>query len=152
MSAARSMKILLVEDDPGDVFLLREFLTELAFEVQLDVAENGLQAMAYLHRQAPYADAPRPDLVLLDLNMPKMDGRQVLKAIREDEAICYLPVLILTTSRADFDINTCYELGGNAYLQKPTGLDSMMELVQKIGYFWGELARLPSEPPESQDA
>lgn len=141
----RRLRILLADDDQADVFMMREILAELALEIDMAVVENGLEAMAYLRNQGPYADAPRPDMVLLDLNMPKMDGRQVLKAIRADEKLATLPVLILTTSEAHFDINTCYESGSNAYFQKPFGMDPMMDLLQKIGYFWGELVMLPTE-------
>lgn len=141
----RHLRLLLADDDPADVFMIREILSELALNITLDVVEDGIAAMAFLQRRPPYEQARRPDMVLLDLNMPRMDGRKVLKAIRADQALADLPVLILTTSEAHFDINTCYESGGNAYFHKPFGMDPMMDLLQKIGYFWGELAMLPSD-------
>lgn len=143
----RPLKLLLAEDDAGDVFLLRELLAELEQKIELNVVENGLLAMAYLRKEAPFENAERPDLMLLDLNMPRMDGRQVLAEIRQDDTLSSLPILVLTTSSADADIDSCYELGGNAYLQKPSGLDAMQTLIRRIGEFWGQLVGLPFESP-----
>lgn len=158
----QSFNILLVDDDEGDAFIIEDLMTELELNIQLHHVGDGIEAMAYLRRQTPYQQAARPDLILLDLNMPKMDGRQVLKAIRSDQRLSYIPVVILTTSDAGFDINNSYLGGGNCYLIKPTGIQNLLDLLSTMGHFWGNVAELPSkyldaageylEPPEENKA
>lgn len=141
------LRLLLVDDDEGDVFMMSELMQEMSLPIELQTVENGLQAMAYLRREAPYDQAPRPDLVLLDLNMPRMDGRQVLTEVRSDPELRGIPILVLTTSTARPDIQTCYETGCNAYLVKPFGVDGLTEMVSQLECFWSALV-LPSQEPE----
>lgn len=145
-STLRPLRILLVDDDQGDAFMMREILSEFEVKVQLDVVEDGMQALAYLKQQAPYERASRPDLMLLDLNMPRLDGRQVLSRIRADESLSHLPIVVLTTSEAPFDIDNCYERGSNAYLIKPLGLDLLIEQLRELTEFWSHVAVLPANP------
>ena len=132
MTTPGRMKILLVEDDPGDVFLLREFLTELPFEVQLDVAENGLQAMAYLRHEPPFAEAPLPDLILLDLNMPKMDGEELLRRMAANDALRRIPVVVVSTDRTASRIHQMLALGATGYVSKPFTPEMMREELERI--------------------
>jgi two-component system, chemotaxis family, response regulator Rcp1 len=137
--------VLLVEDSPGDVRLTQEAFREANISVQLHVANDGVEAMAFLRNQGDYADAPRPDLTLLDLNMPKMDGRQVLAQIKNDESLKTIPTVILTTSGSDEDIAISYRLQANCYLVKPVQLDAFEILVKCINDFWLTKARLPDK-------
>lgn len=137
---AGMMNLLLVDDDEGDVFMMSELLQEMQLPIELHAVSNGLQAMAYLRQEAPYQQASRPDMVLLDLNMPRMDGRQVLSEVRSDPSLCGLPIVVLTTSQARPDIDTCYETGCNAYLVKPFGIDGMTDMVKRLEQFWSLLA------------
>jgi len=126
----------LVEDSPGDVRLTREAFRDFDKTVRLHVATDGVDAMAFLRRQGAHANAPRPDFILLDLNLPKMDGREVLACIKKDESLKVIPTIILTTSDSDVDIAKSYELQANCYLIKPVQLDEFENLVRSISDFW----------------
>ena len=149
MTMAVSVEILLVEDDPGDVLLTREALTEGKIHNNLHVVGDGVAAMAFLRRQPPHADALRPDLVLLDLNLPRKDGRDTLAEIKGDHDLRRIPVVILTTSGAEEDILRSYDLHANAYVQKPLDLDQFLRAVRAIDDFYLSVVRLP---PRSRDA
>ena len=135
--------ILLVEDSPGDIRLTLEAFGEASRSVRLYVTEDGAEAMAFPRREGDNADAPRPELILLDLNMPKMDGRKVLALIESDENLKQIPTVILTTSAAEADFVECYELQANCYLKKPVELDMFENLVKGLNDFWAANARLP---------
>jgi len=135
--------VLLVEDNPGDVRLTREAFREANASIRLHVASDGVEAMAFVRQEAPHADAPRPDLILLDLNLPKMDGREVLAQIKRDDHLKTIPTIILTTSGAQADILRSYQLHANAYVSKPLQLDTFQSLVSSINEFWLTKARLP---------
>ena len=137
------LEVLLVEDSPGDVRLTREAFRDADLPVRLHVATDGIEAMAFLRKEGPHADAPRPDFILLDLNLPRMDGREVLAIIKEDEILRTIPTVILTTSEADVDILKSYQLKANAYLSKPVQLDAFERLVTSIGDFWISQVKLP---------
>jgi len=140
----RAAKILLlVEDSPGDVRLTREAFRSAKGVTQLHVASDGVEAMAFLRREGQNRDAPRPDLILLDLNMPKMDGRQVLSLIKADNDLKTIPTVILTTSEAEADVARSYELQANCYLCKPVELDAFESLVNSIYDYWFVKTRLP---------
>jgi CheY-like chemotaxis protein len=138
-----AVDVLLVEDNPGDVRLTREALKEARIAVNLSVANDGLEAMKMLRQEAPYANQPLPDLVLLDLNMPRMDGREVLRQIKTDENLKRIPVVILTTSAAEKDILQAYGLHANCYITKPVELDQFMEIIKSIEGFWLTVVKLP---------
>ena len=135
--------ILLVEDNPGDVRLTREALKENKMLNLLLVAQDGVEAMALLRREGKYTEAPRPDLILLDLNLPKKDGREVLAEIKSDESLKRIPVVVLTCSQAEEDIIRSYELHANCYVTKPPDLDQFMRVVKAIDEFWVAIVRLP---------
>jgi len=137
------LEVLLVEDSPGDVRLTQEAFHAANISVHLNVATDGVEAMAFLRRQGPYADAPRPDLTLLDLNMPRMDGREVLAQIKNDDTLKTIPIAILTTSESEADIARSYQLHANCYLCKPVQLNAFESLVKSINDFWLTKARLP---------
>ena len=137
-------QILLVEDSPGDCRLTQEVFREANPNVVVNVAHDGVDAMLYLRQKGSHVDACRPDLILLDLNMPQMDGRQVLAHIKSDDNLKTIPTVILTTSHDEQDIDTCYELSANCYLTKPVGLDSFESLVRSINDFWLYQASLPA--------
>lgn len=137
------IEILLVEDNPGDSRLTRETLKETKIINKLCVVEDGEKALAYLRRQGPYASAPRPDLILLDLNLPKIGGREVLAAIKSDPKLSAIPVVVLTTSKAEEDIVKSYELHANCYISKPVDLDGFVKVVKSIEDFWFSVVRLP---------
>jgi chemotaxis family two-component system response regulator Rcp1 len=139
------LHVLLVEDSPGDVRLTQEAFRDANAVIQLHVACDGVEAMSFLRRQGGNADAPRPDLILLDLNMPKMDGRQVLAQIKTDENLKTIPTVILTTSDADADIVNSYQLQANCYLTKPVRFDAFEALVKSINDFWLTNVRLPPQ-------
>jgi CheY-like chemotaxis protein len=139
------MKVLLVEDSPGDVRLTQEAFRDANRAVDLHVATDGVQAMAYLRREGPHADAPRPDLILLDLNLPKMDGRQVLEQIKKDASLNTIPTVILTTSMRADDIAKSYQLQANCFLTKPVQLDAFEDLVKSINDFWLTKVKLPQQ-------
>jgi CheY-like chemotaxis protein len=140
----RVVDVLLVEDDPGDVLMTREAFADFKVHNQLHVVNNGVDAMAFMKREGEYADAPRPDLVLLDLNLPKMDGREVLAAVKEDPDLRTIPVVVLTTSEAEEDVVRSYSLHANAYVTKPVDFDRFIEVVQQIDDFFVTIVRLPS--------
>ncbi len=137
------LEVLLVEDSPGDVRLTREAFREANRAIHLHVTSDGVEAMAFLRRQGSHAHAPRPHLILLDLNLPKMDGREVLAHIKEDADLKTIPTVILTTSEAEADILTSYKLQANCYLSKPVQLDEFEALVKSINDFWLTKVRLP---------
>jgi CheY-like chemotaxis protein len=139
----RSIEVLLVEDSPGDVRLTQEAFREANEFVHLHVATDGVEAMAFLKREGVHAQAPRPDLILLDLNLPKMDGREVLAHIKDDASLKTIPTVILTTSDAEVDIVKSYELHANCYLSKPVQLDAFETLVKSINTYWLTEAKLP---------
>ena len=137
-------EILLVEDNPGDVELTREALLESKLHMQLSVVPDGVEALAFLRREGRYADAPRPDLILLDLNLPKKDGRTVLSEIKQDRSLRNIPVVILTSSQAEQDIVRAYDLHANCYVTKPVDLDQFISIVQSIEQFWLTVVKLPT--------
>jgi CheY-like chemotaxis protein len=145
MAQRDPVEILLAEDNPGDVKLTRKALDEGSLLNNLHVVEDGVEAMQYLHREGEYADAPLPDLVLLDLNMPRKDGREVLKEIKEDDELCRIPVVVLTSSEAEEDVVRSYELHANAYLTKPVDFDGFLDVIHTLEEFWLEVVKLPPE-------
>jgi two-component system, chemotaxis family, response regulator Rcp1 len=142
-----SMKrtVLLVEDSPGDVRLTQEAFHDADPQIDLRVAVDGVEAMAYLRREGVHSDAARPDFILLDLNLPKMDGREVLAHIKEDDELKTIPTVILTTSDAEADILTSYKLQANCYLSKPVQLEEFESLVKSINDFWLTRVKLPQQ-------
>lgn len=140
----RLVETLLVEDNEADVRLTREVFADGRVLNKLNVVRDGEEAMAFLKRRPPYQDAPRPDLVLLDLNLPRKDGREVLAEMKADEDLRLIPVVILTTSRADADVMRTYELHANCYIVKPVDLGQFIEVVRSIEDFWLKLVRLPT--------
>jgi chemotaxis family two-component system response regulator Rcp1 len=143
----RPIEILLVEDSPGDVRLTQEAFRDANSSINLHVAFDGVEAMEYLKRAGEHAKAPRPDLILLDLNLPRMDGREVLAEIKADVALRTIPTVILTTSEAEPDIVKSYQLQANCYLSKPGQLDAFENLVKSINDFWLTKVRLPEQKP-----
>jgi CheY-like chemotaxis protein len=137
------IEVLLVEDSPGDVRLTREALKDAKVHISLHVASDGIEAMAYLECEGPYVNATRPDLILLDLNLPRKDGRQVLKEIKESEKLRSIPVVILTTSSSEADVLQSYHLHANCYISKPVDLDGFLKVVQSIDSFWLSVVKLP---------
>lgn len=138
------VQILMAEDNPDDVFLTKEALRETKLHVNLSVVDNGVKAMQFLRREGPYADAPRPDLILLDLNMPIKDGREVLTEIKADDDLKSIPVVILTTSQAEEDILRAYRLHANCYVTKPIDFEQFLKLIQTLEDFWLTVVRLPA--------
>ncbi len=139
-----AIEVLLVEDDTGDVELTKEALVESKLKMNLTVVNDGVEALDYLRKQNGYANAVRPDLILLDLNMPRKDGREVLAELKVDENLKTIPVVVLTTSDADLDILKSYGLGCNCYVTKPVGLEQFTKVIQTIENFWFTVVRLPS--------
>ena len=140
--------ILMAEDDPDDRFLAEEALEEARLANNLHFVHNGEALMDYLYRRGDYADAssaPRPGLILLDLNMPRMDGRQALQAIKADPSLRRIPVVVLTTSKAEEDILRSYDMGASAYVTKPVTFESLIEVMRVLGKFWFEIVQLPCE-------
>jgi chemotaxis family two-component system response regulator Rcp1 len=137
------VEILLVEDSPGDVRLTIEALKDAKVRNNLHVAEDGVEAMAFLRREGEYADAPRPDVILLDLNLPKKDGREVLAEVKADADLKRIPVVVLTVSQAEEDILKTYNLHANCYITKPVDLDQFLTVVRSIEDFWLTIVRLP---------
>ncbi|MBI4498794.1 MAG: response regulator [Chloroflexi bacterium] len=140
---ARPIEILLVEDNAGDVVLTQEALREGKIRNHLSVVPDGVAALAFLHREGAYADVPTPDLILLDLNLPRMDGRELLSAIKTDEQFRHIPVVVLTTSKAEQDVLMSYHLHANCYITKPVDLDQFISVVQSIEDFWLTVVTLP---------
>ena len=135
--------VLLVEDDDGDVLMTREAFEHHKIRNNLHVVQDGEEALQFLHREGPYADAPRPGLILLDLNLPRVDGREVLAEIKNDESLRRIPVVVLTTSQADEDILRSYSLHANAYVTKPVDFDSFIAVVRQIDEFFVSVVKLP---------
>lgn len=143
--SANIVKILLVEDNPGDADLVREALRDNKVCNELHVVEDGVEAMAFLRRQDRYAYAPRPDLIFLDLNLPRKDGREVLEEIKADDDLKRIPVVVLTTSKQEQDILSAYNLCANCYVTKPMDLDQFLHVVRSIDTFWFSIVSLPPE-------
>ena len=141
------IEVLLVEDSPGDVRLTQEAFREANKSIRMHVAFDGVEAMAFLRQQGVHANAPRPDLILLDLNLPKLDGREVLALIKEDESLKSIPTVILTTSDAESDVQMSYDLQANCFLSKPVQLEAFETLVKSINDFWLTKAKLPQQGP-----
>jgi len=139
------IQVLLVEDSPGDVRLTQEAFRDANKAIQLNVVVDGVEAMAFLRHEGVHVHAPRPDLILLDLNLPKMDGREVLAHIKEDDSLKLIPTVILTTSDAEADIVKSYQLQANCYLNKPVQLDAFETLVKSINDFWLTKVKLPQQ-------
>jgi CheY-like chemotaxis protein len=139
----RPIEVLLVEDDEGDVLMTREALTEGKVINRLNVVNDGVEAVEYLRRSGPYEGATRPDLILLDLNLPKKDGRQVLEEVKNDDSLRRIPVIVLTTSAADEDILRSYDLHANAYVTKPVDFDRFVDVIRQIDDFFISVVRLP---------
>lgn len=139
----RPIEILLVEDSPTDALLTRSAFAEARLINTLYVVEDGVEAMKYLRKEAPYADVSRPDLILLDLNLPRKDGREVLAEIKEDESLKIIPVVILTTSRAEEDVLKSYKLHANCYISKPIDFDSFTDAIATLEKFWFAVVTLP---------
>lgn len=137
------IEILLVEDNPGDVRLTIEALKEGRIANKINVAMDGMEAMAYLRREGRYKDAPRPDLILLDLNLPRKNGREVLAEIKNDSKLKHIPVVVLTTSKAEKDIIMTYNLHANCYITKPVDFDQFIGVVKSIENFWFTVVKLP---------
>lgn len=137
--------VLLVEDSPGDVRLTREAFMDAKVHINLHVAMDGVEAMAFLKREGKYADVPRPDLILLDLNLPRKDGREVLKEIKESPTLGTIPVVILTTSASEADVLRSYRLHANCYITKPVNLEGFLTVVKSIDSFWLSVVKLPPE-------
>jgi two-component system, chemotaxis family, response regulator Rcp1 len=138
-----AMEVLLVEDSPGDVRLTQEAFREANGSVRLHVANDGVEAMAFLRHTGAHVNNPRPDLILLDLNLPRLDGREVLALIKEDENLRAIPIIVLTTSDAEIDIVKSYQLKANCYLSKPVQLEAFYSLVRQINDFWVRTVKLP---------
>ena len=141
----RPIEILLVEDSPGDVTLTIEALRDAKVANNLHVARDGEEALRFLRKEGEFADVPRPDLMLLDLNMPKKGGREVLAEMRADDRFKKIPVVVLTTSQSEDDVAAVYNLAANCYVAKPVDLDQFLEVVRAIDDFWLSLVKLPSE-------
>jgi CheY-like chemotaxis protein len=139
----RLINVLLVEDDPGDVLMTREAFEEF-LNNRLDVVNDGAAAIAFLRKEEPYQDAPVPDLILLDLNLPRRDGREVLAEIKADPNLRHIPVVVLTTSAAEEDILRSYQLHANAYVTKPVDFDSFIKAIRQIDHFFVSVVRLPA--------
>ena len=144
LASHRPARVLLVEDNEADVRLTREALREAGEDVRLSAVGDGEQALAFLRREAGFTEAPRPDLVLLDLNLPRKNGTEVLTEMRADEQLARIPVIVLTSSAAQQDVDECYARGANAFVVKPHDLDAFMDLIGAIRSFWLEVAQLPS--------
>ena len=140
---AKVVRILLVEDNPEEALLTREALKDAKGPNEVHVAEDGVQALQFVRRDGKFADAPRPDLILLDLNLPRKDGRQVLTELKDDHVLRRIPVIVLTTSSSDRDLVTAYESCANAYIRKPVSLDRFFEVVNAIDSFWLGVVSLP---------
>ncbi len=141
----RPAEILLVEDNPGDVRLAKEGLKESKVTNNLHVVDDGVEAIDFLHKEGKYADAVTPDLILLDLNLPRKDGREVLAEIKADEHLRRIPVVVLTTSKSEEDVIKTYNLHANCYVTKPVDLDQFVKIVKSVNNFWFEMVTLPTE-------
>ena len=146
----RPVEFLLVEDNPGDVRLTKEALRDSKVRNNLNVLGDGISALAFLRREPPYENAPRPDIILLDLNLPRMDGREVLSTIKADPRLRRIPVVVITSSEAEQDILRTYDLHVNCYVTKPVDLDQFIKVVQSIETFWLTIVQLPL-PDSAED-
>ena len=145
----KAIKILLAEDDPDDRLLLQEALQEGRLANELTCVEDGEELLDYLHQRGKWAGgAPRPGLILLDLNMPKLDGREALRAIKADPSLRHIPVVVLTTSKAEEDVLRSYDLGANSFITKPVTFQSMVDLMRVLGRYWLEIVELPAAGAE----
>ena len=144
-STVEGFEVLLVEDSPGDVRLTREALKDAKVHINLHVTSDGMEAMEFLRREGKWAEAPRPDLILLDLNLPRKSGREVLEEIKKDPAFMGIPVVILTTSASDRDILQSYLLHANCYITKPVDLEGFLKVVRSIDSFWLSIVKLPRD-------
>ncbi|GAA1412296.1 response regulator [Catellatospora coxensis] len=140
----RPIEVLLVEDDPGDVLMTREAFEEYKMRNTLHVVSDGVEALAYLRKEGEFAEANTPDLILLDLNLPRRDGREVLREIKNDAELCRIPVVVLTTSQAEEDVLRSYQLHANAYVAKPVDFERFISVVKQIDDFFVSVVRLPS--------
>lgn len=145
MMNVRPIELLLVEDSEPDVRLTKEALRDAKVKNRLWVVDDGVEAMAFLRQEGPHAEAPRPDIILLDLNLPRMDGRAVLREIKNDEILRRIPVVVLTTSRSEEDILRAYDLHANCYITKPMDFNRFMEVVRSIEDFWLTVVKLPND-------
>ncbi|QLE44224.1 response regulator [Nostoc sp. C052] len=145
IKAIMPIEVLLVEDNPGDVQLTRIALEDSKISIHLNVVEDGVEAMAFLRKQEKYAKVIHPDIILLDLNLPRKDGREVLAEIKGDENLRRIPVVVLTTSQAEEDILKAYNLSANCYITKPVDFDQFVKIIQSIENFWFAIVKLPPE-------
>ena len=145
MKAAKDIEILLVEDNPGDARLAEEAIREAQWENHLNWVPDGMEALRFLRREGNYRSAPRPDLILLDLNLPRKDGREVLAEIKQDERLRRIPVIVLSTSDAEEDILRAYKLKANSYISKPAQLSDYVRIVKSLREFWFSVVKLPAE-------
>ncbi len=141
----RPVEILLVEDNEGDIGLVEEVFEEGRINYNLNITEDGEEAMEFLRKEGEFANSPRPDLILLDLNLPKKDGREVLEEIKEDENLRRIPVVVLTTSKAEKDILKSYDMHANSYITKPVDFDQFIKVIKSIEDFWLEVVKLPED-------
>ncbi|MBE7381555.1 MAG: response regulator [Leptolyngbya sp. SIO1E4] len=137
-------EMLLVEDDAADIDLTQEALSTAGLHVNLNVVRNGTDALSYLHQQSPFQDTAAPDLILLDLNLPGMSGKEIIREIRGDKKLCHIPITVLTTSRSKQDIEDSYKLGANCYVSKPDSLDEFNQMIQALEKFWFTVAKIPT--------
>jgi len=142
--SSRPIEILLVEDNPGDVRLTQEVLKEGKVHNKLSIVENGVEALSFLRKEENYENSPTPDLILLDLNLPKKDGREVLVDIKNDDELKRIPVVVLTTSQAEEDVLKVYDLNANCYVSKPVDLGQFIDVVKSIEDFWLSIVKLPT--------
>jgi len=142
----RPVEILLVEDSPSDTDLTVEALRDFKVRNHVNIVEDGVQAMQFLRREGPYAQAPRPDMIMLDLNLPRKDGREVLAEIKADDGLKTIPIVVLTTSRAEQDVLRAYQLNANCYINKPVDFNQFLDVVRSIESFWLYVVTLPPGP------
>ncbi|MGE0491860.1 MAG: response regulator [Vulcanimicrobiota bacterium] len=140
----KTVHILLIEDNPGDIRLTQEALSESSFKINLDVVKNGVEALEFLYRQGDYTASQRPDLILMDLNLPRKSGHEVLQQIKEDAQLCKIPVVILTTSESNCDVCQAYLHHANSYVTKPVGFEQFTNAMKRIQDYWFGLASLPA--------
>lgn len=143
MPLDQKIRILLVEDNLGDADLMKEALEEGAHPIEIEVARDGFAALSFLRRTGEYASALRPDLVILDLNLPKKDGREVLAEVKSDEELKSIPVVVLSTSVSADDVRISYQLGANSFINKPMGVDALFDMVEKLEEYWFRIVKLP---------
>jgi chemotaxis family two-component system response regulator Rcp1 len=146
---SKEVEILLIEDNPGDVLLVKEALLDAKVTNNVHWAKDGVEALAFIQQQPPFADAPRPDLIFLDLNLPRMNGHEVLAFLKEDPRFKRIPVIVLTSSKAESDIARSYDHYANCYVTKPVDLDKFMTVVQSMDHFWIKVVTLPADDDES---